>query len=275
MAEKEELSDAELFDAAVTDNDADENQDQGGEQQAEEQNSEGQEQVTEGKSDAAANDGEQADEGANQVPGWRLREINEEKRRFAEENERIKAELAELRRAQQQSAPKKDEPKDDGIDPLLDPKGYAKQVREEIRQEMLSERREESLQRAAKAYKDEFKEAYEAAQKRVDPALRARMQESRDPGETLIEWHRENKQRAEIGNDLTAYKQRLREEALKDPEFRKAAMEAWNSEARQQPSGRSRVELPPSMSSASRASAAVRGQNNDPSDQELWNEIAG
>jgi hypothetical protein len=70
-----------------------------------------------------------------------------------------------------------------------------------------------------------------AAQKAVDPALKARMQSSRDPGETLIEWHREQKTRQEIGGDLTAYKQRLRDEALKDPEFRKQAMEAWQADA--------------------------------------------
>src|SRR6185437_10471467 len=34
------------------------------------------------------------DDNAPQVPSWRVREINEEKRRIAEENERMKAELA-------------------------------------------------------------------------------------------------------------------------------------------------------------------------------------
>jgi hypothetical protein len=65
------------------------------------------------------------------------------------------------------------------------------------------------------------------------------MQQSRDPGETLMEWHREMKTRAEVGSDLKAYKEKLRKEALEDPEFRKAAMEAWRTEA---PS-RSRVDL--------------------------------
>src|SRR6185437_9466947 len=42
------------------------------------------------------------DDNAPQVPSWRVREINEEKRRIAEENERMKAELAQLRQAPRQ-----------------------------------------------------------------------------------------------------------------------------------------------------------------------------
>src|SRR6185437_10531038 len=93
-------------------------------------------------------------------------------------------------------------------DPLLDPKGYKDFVLNQTREIILSERREASLQNAHKVYKEEFTEAYAAAQKAVDPALRALMQQSRDPGETLIQWHREQKTRAEVGNDLTAFRQR-------------------------------------------------------------------
>ena len=107
----------------------------------------------------------------------------------------------------------------------------------------------------------------------IDPALKARMQQSRDPGETLIEWHREQKTRAEVGGDLTAYTQRLREEALKDPEFRKAAMEAWRTDAQPQNNGRPRVDLPPSLNGASRSNALLRSQDSDVSDTDLWNEI--
>jgi hypothetical protein len=217
---------------------------------------------------------------ATGIPGWRLREINEEKRRLAEENERVKAELAELRRTSQHQRQQPVEKKeDDGIDPLLDPKGYAKQVLGEIRNEILNERREESLQIAAEKYGDEFKEAYTAAQQKVDPALRARMQSSRDPGETLIKWHRENKQRAEIGDDLNAYNQRILDKALSDPAFLAKALEAAQNGARQQPqqsNGRPRVELPPTLSSASRAQATSRANSDEgKSDFELFQEIAG
>ena len=212
------------------------------------------------------------DDNAPQVPSWRVREINEEKRRIAEENERMKAELAQLRQAPRQPVeqPKPAE-KPARPDPLLDPDGYAAAIRQELREEALNERREESLLRAREANQAEFDEAYAAAQKAVDPALKARMQATRDPGKTLLEWHREQKTRAEVGNDLTAYKQRLREEAMKDPEFRKAAMEAWRTEAQQPTGGKAPpVNLPPSLTRATNASAVTSADDNDVSDEGLW-----
>ncbi|MBS0251602.1 MAG: hypothetical protein JSR78_11135, partial [Proteobacteria bacterium] len=218
------------------------------------------------------------DDEAAHVPSWRVREINEEKRRFAEENERMKAELAELRRVSQQQQPAKvEQPKADRPDPLLDPEGYEKYLERRVEERLLGNAREESLLRARDTNPQEFDEAYAAATKAVDAALKARMQASRDPGKTLLEWHRENKQRAEIGNDLNAYRQRLLDSALKDPEFRKKAMDAWRDGAQSsQPESRSKVELPPSISGASRARAVARSSDNDDiSDQVLFEQIAG
>ena len=214
------------------------------------------------------------DDNAPQVPSWRVREINDEKRAIAAENERIKAELADLRQARQQPvsppAPKVEAAKPD---PLLDPEGYERYLETKFEERLLNDRREASLANAHKTYKTEFEEAYAAAQKQVDPVLKARMQASRDPGETLIQWHRELKTQAEIGGDLNAYKERLRQEALKDPEFRKKAMETWRDEAPTQANGRPRVDLPPSLNGASRSNALLRSTDADVSDAELWNEI--
>lgn len=211
------------------------------------------------------------DDNAPLVPSWRLREINEEKRVLADRVRALEAERVSQPRpqAEQKPADKPARP-----DPLLDPDGYAQAIRQELREEALNERREESLLKARESNQAEFDEAYKAAQQAVDPALKARMQASRDPGKTLLEWHRENKTKAEIGDDLTAYKAKLREEALKDPEFRKAAMEAWRTDAQPQ-ANRSRVELPPSLSSSSRANASLKSANEDVSDHELFEQITG
>jgi hypothetical protein len=216
------------------------------------------------------------DDSASHVPSWRVREINEEKRRLAEEKERLQAELAELRRSQQQPR-QQEQPKVERTakpDPLLDPEGYAKSVRDEIREEILNERREESLQRAAEAHPDEFKEAYAAAQRAVDPALRARMQASRDPGKTLLEWHRENKVKAEVGHDPNAWLEKKLEERLNDPAFLQKAIERSKG-ASQLADGRPRVELPPSLSGASRSNASLKPSNDDISDEDLFRDIAG
>jgi hypothetical protein len=270
--EPEELDESALFDQAVSDEPAEITTEA---PEAEVEQPEKPEAEVVAETETTEPEKPVIDDNAPLVPSWRLREINEEKRRVAEENERLKAELAQRQTPQVTEAPKVE--KAARPDPLLDPEGYAKAVRDELREEMLAERREDSLIRAREANQKEFDEAYAAARQAVDPALKARMQASRDPGKTLLEWHRENKTKAEIGNDLTAYKQRLREEALKDPEFRKTAMEAWRTDAQPapQPNGRPRVELPPSLSSASRANAALKADNQDVSDNELFREIAG
>jgi hypothetical protein len=212
------------------------------------------------------------DDNAPLIPSWRLREIREER-------DAVTARLAAAEaRLAQQPTPKVEAPKVEKAarpDPLLDPDGYAAAIRQELREEALNDRREESLLKARESNQPEFDEAYAAAQKAVDPALKARMQSARDPGKVLLEWHRENKNRAEVGTDLNAYKAKLREEALKDPEFRKAAMEAWRADAQPIVNGRPRVELPPSLSSQSRSSAAPKGGSEDVSDHDLFEQITG
>lgn len=215
------------------------------------------------------------DDNAPLVPSWRLREINEEKRTLADKVATLEAERVQWQRNQPRAEPKPVE-KAARPDPLLDPEGYAKAVRDELREEMLAERREDSLIRARDANQQEFDEAYKAAQQAVDPALKARMQSSRDPGKTLLEWHRENKVKAEVGTDPNAWLEKKLEERLKDPAFLAKAVELARGSA--QPvvqNGRPRVELPPSLTNASRSNAALQADSNDMSDRELFNQVAG
>jgi hypothetical protein len=214
------------------------------------------------------------------IPQWRREEIAAEKNRAVDEARAAREQLATERSQREElqrrlAALEKPPVEKEAPDPLLDPKGYAAAIREELRQEMIVERHENSLQTAKRIYKAEFDEAYAAAKQKLDPTSWAQMQKSRDIGETLMEWHREQKTRAEVGNDLNAYKQRLRDEALKDPEFRKAAMEAWREQAQPSSNGRPRVELPPSLNGASRSNASIRSSNQDVSDSELFDITTG
>ena len=213
------------------------------------------------------------DDNAPLIPSWRLREIREER-------DAVTARLAAAEaRLAQQPAPKVETPKVEKAarpDPLLDPDGYASAIRQELREEALNDRREESLLKARETNQAEFDEAYQAAQKAVDPALKARMQSSRDPGKTLLEWHRENKVKAEVGSDPNAWLEKKLEERLKDPTFLAKAVELARGSAQSQPSnGRPRVELPPSLSAQSRSSAAPKGGSEDVSDHELFAQITG
>lgn len=221
----------------------------------------------------------EAESKATGIPGWRLREINEERKAAISERDALRAEKAqwEARQPQQQPAPKAEQLKAERPDPILDPEGYAKAIREEIRQEALADRREESLHRAREANPQEFDEAYAAATKAVDPALKARMQSSRDPGKTLLEWHRENKVKAEVGSDPNAWLEKKLEERLNDPEFLARAIE--RSKGIAQPGttgGRPKVDLPPSISNLSRSNTILKSAGGDElSDQELFDKLAG
>lgn len=267
--EDNELNEAELFDSTVSDSEQDASAAEV--QQDEPATTEAAaEPETEGDRPAV-------DDNAPQVPSWRVREINDEKRALADrltateaEKANWQAERQELRRRlaaleKPPAAQAEEEP-----DPLLDPKGYREFMEKRLDDRLLNERREMSLQLAHRTYKGEFEEAYAAAQKGVDPALKAKMQNSRDPGETLIQWHREQKTMQEVGGDLNAFRQKEAERLLADPEFLAKALERARGAASPQTNGRPNVSLPPSLSSTSRANAAVRSGGDDVSDDELF-----
>lgn len=216
------------------------------------------------------------DDNAAMVPSWRVREINEEKRALAEKLAALEAEKPRWQQpaaAQQQPAPPA--VKAEAPDPILDPAGYREFIRNELREERLNERREDSLAAAHGKYKEEFEEAYAAAQKQVDPVLKMRMQQSRDPGETLIQWHREQKTRAEVGNDPNAYFDKRLDAYLADPANQAKMLERIRGGAQQpqqpgQPRQAPPVNLPPSLTKATNAAAVTPADDNDVSNEGLW-----
>ena len=214
------------------------------------------------------------DDNAAMVPSWRVREINEEKRQFADRLAALETErnqwLADRQRLQSLEKPPEPAAKPD---PLLDPEGYEKYLETKFEEKILNNHRENSLSQAHRTYKTEFEEAYAAAQKQVDPALKARMHQSRDPGETLIQWHRENKTRAEVGNDPNAYFDKRFEAYLSDPANQAKVLERIRGGAQPQPGAprqASAVNLPPSLTRATNASADVSADDNDISNDALW-----
>jgi hypothetical protein len=222
------------------------------------------------------------DDNAAMVPSWRVREINDEKRTMADRLAALEAERVQWQQRQQQPAPQPQPapaPQVEEPDPLLDPKGYREFIREETRREILNDRREASLAQAHRTYKTEFEEAYAAAQKQVDPVLKMKMQNSRDPGETLIEWHREQKTRAEVGNDPNAYFDKRLETFLADPANQAKMLERIRGTAQpQQQTGARQASatfLPPSLTRATSASADVSADDEDVSNDALWRHANG
>jgi hypothetical protein len=214
------------------------------------------------------------DDNAAMVPSWRVREINEEKRQLAERMTALETErnqwLADRQRLQSLEKPPEPAAKPD---PLLDPEGYEKYLETKFEEKLLNNHRESSLAQAHRTYKGEFEEAYAAAQKQVDPALKARMQQSRDPGETLIQWHRENKTRAEVGNDPNAYFDKRLETFLADPANQAKMLERIRGGAQPQPGAARQpapVNLPPSLTRATNASKENSADDDDISNDGLW-----
>lgn len=244
-------------------------------EQTEQLEAEPEAETTEATTETAANQ-QQVDDNAPQVPSWRLREINEEKRALAAENERIRAELATLRQTQ----PPKPETKEEKAakpDPLLDPEGYEEYLEKRFekrlsdeRDRVLNERREESMKSAHDADPAVFKAAYDAslqAMQSGDVSIKARMQSARDPGKELLKWHKEQKVKAEVGDDLEAYIAKKVEERIN--------AQAHPNAQTQQPNGRPRTNLPPSLNGASRANTTLKAAQDDVPDDELFRQIAG
>lgn len=288
MSEKElDIDDQELFDSTISDEPVEEAAQIEEVAQEAEANQSGQPRDDAGrfaaKDAGAENEPESQTNQDDRIPQWRRDEIAAEKHRAVDRARELEEQLAQERadraamerRLEALEKPQKAEQAESDLpDPLIDPVGYGKAVREQIRNEMLTERREESLQRAHEKYQGEFQEAYKAAQERVDPALRAKMQASRDPGETLVAWYRERKTLSEIGNDPNAWLEKKLEERMKDPAFVAKVLEQQRGSApARQADGRPNISLPPSLNGMSRSNAALRSISDNVSDQELFDSL--
>lgn len=222
------------------------------------------------------------DDKTGHVPSWRVREINAEKAELARkleaetaERTRTNSELEAMRRQLASLQKPVEQPKQEKPDPLIDPEGYEKYIEQKFEARFLNDRRETSLSNAHRTYKQDFEEAYASAQQAMvkgDVALAAKMQQSRDPGETLMQWHREEKTKREVGNDPNAWLEKKLEERLADPAFLAKAIEKARGVASAVPAnGRPSVQLPPSLSSLTRADdTQTSADDSDLSDAALF-----
>lgn len=286
-----EINDAELFSEAMADTPAEpavEAEQASAESEAQARDDKGRfaakEEKTEAEPEPTAEQRKVEDEDRHgQIPSWRLREEREaraeaQKQLESERAERAKL-AAQLELMQRQPAlaqqPKPaEQPREQRPDPLIDPEGYERYMENKFEQRLLTERRELSLAQAHRTYKKDFDEAYASAQEAMakgDAALIARMQRSRDPGETLIEWHREQKVMREVGNDPNAFFEKRLESYLSDPANLAKVMEKARGTAANTQTQRPNVQLPPSLASMSRADSSRGGADDtDISDEGLF-----
>jgi hypothetical protein len=213
------------------------------------------------------------------LPSWRAREINEERRqaqveleRMRVEHARMQAHMAQLQRAQAPAqAPQ-------APDPVIDPAAYTKYVQDTLRQEFqqqaFNDRLNMNLEMTHMRHGEKFEKAYEAvltAAQRGDQAIVRHFTSQPNPGEAMVRWYTNNEVLREVGPDPSAYKQKTRDELLKDPEFLAQAVEAHRRLATGggQPQN-TVVRLPPSLSKATGSSEQGSQTHTDGSEAQLF-----
>jgi hypothetical protein len=134
---------------------------------------------------------------------------------------------------------------------------------------------------AEKAYQE-----FDKAMPEMTPAERATVMGAPNPFVAAVAWMRRRDALVEVGDDVGAYRERLREELLKDPEFLGRAIEAARSTAAGGNSAASQPRTqagqfasptakPASLPSVNRAGADTNAAlvRHDPSDMELVDEV--
>jgi hypothetical protein len=172
------------------------------------------------------------------VPPGRLREEAEARRRAERERDELQRRIELLAR---QAPPQPQQPPQPH-DLFTDPKGFVRAEMQPILQQMQTDfqvqREAMSRDFAIERYgHDKVGAAYTAlvnGMRAGDPGVKAfydQVMNSHDPYGMITRWHQQSETLRETGGDLAAYRKRVIEEALADPEIRKRAIEAAKGQA--------------------------------------------
>lgn len=210
------------------------------------------------------------------VPSWRLREVSEARQaaeRRAEENGRQLFAMQGQFEALQRQLAELQKPKPEPVDFFQNPDAALQQRLDPLEQRFAGLQTQFTLRMSramavaehGKAAVDELDKAVEQAMASGHPEmplLAAQMRASDDPVRVAMQWHQRTKLQQETGGDLTAYRQKILDEAFKDPAFLAKAVEAARTQAGQN-NARPNVQIPPSLSRASGSGANDAGALTD------------
>ncbi len=214
------------------------------------------------------------------APSWRLREVNEA-RTAAERRAQDAAEEARQSRMQlhtlQQRLTELEKPKQEPIDFFADPNAAIQQSLTPIEQRFqtlssqltLRASRAENVAMHGKDTVAEMEKAVQTAMMEGHPemlALGQHMRNSDDPVGVAMQWYQRDKLLKETGGDLTSYRTRIIEEALKDPATLAKAVELARGQASTTTGSRPNVQLPPSINKATGSGVSNAVADDDTSD---------
>jgi len=221
------------------------------------------------------------DDEAGQVPSWRLRELREERdalaRRFEDAERQRHAFERQLQQLQAAQKPK--EPVDFFADPnaamqqSLSPyeaklQEYERRLAQADFRAALADAKAEYGASTIKEMESAVKKAMEAGHPDL-PMLSLQMQNSADPIGIAMQWYKNQKLVQETGGDPAAYRQRILDEAMKDPAYQAKVLEAARAQAGTQSNVRPNISLPTSLNKAS-GTAGNAASDGDMSDEALF-----
>ncbi|RJP45452.1 hypothetical protein C4587_00715 [Candidatus Parcubacteria bacterium] len=213
------------------------------------------------------------------VPRFRVKE-EADKRRSAEERadrlEQMLMQMLQAQRAPQQPPQQPQEPPDIFTDPDAWYRYKANQELSPVLQQIQAARLEDARAVASVIHGEETVKAAEQAFNElaqrggIDPAEYQRIQTSANPFRAAVEWHQRQAVLREVGSDPKAYRQRVIEDALKDPEVIAKVIETYrNGGAAPAAKPNNLTRLPPSLTRASGSSAQGDADQFDDSDRGL------
>jgi hypothetical protein len=227
------------------------------------------------------------DDTAAQVPSWRVREITEARqaaeRRSQEVERQNYAFQAELEQMRQQLANL--QPKPEPVDFFQDPDQALRQRLDPFEQRLrdfegrmkLSTSRAQAMVVHGPQMVGEMEQTINQAMQSNHPdmpLLARNMQASDDPVGVAMHWYRLNKVVTETGGDLTSYRQKILDDAMKDPQYQAKVLEAARTQAGAPSANGTRpnvVNLPPSLNRATGAGVSnAAASDDDMSDRALF-----
>jgi hypothetical protein len=201
------------------------------------------------------------------IPSWRLKEEADSRREAERRALAYEQQLAQLQQ-QMQAMQQPKEP----IDIFANPEAYTQSIEQQMGEKLRAMEANFSLRLAHNKHGDVFTEAFnEVMQRPLQDPMRQQVINSPDPGETLVSLYQRERTYKEVGTDPIAYKAKVLEDALKDPQFLAKAMQSARQTAGASPTN-NKIDLPPSLN---KVASAHSGDDSDDSDSSVFSYAIG